>query len=809
MTGLRAALAGPGHDLAYALRASRSRPWFTLLVVSTMAVGIGATGGAFAFLSYFVRPTMDAPAVERLAWIHAVTAEGSSPGTSLDDFRDLESGAGEVAERIAGWRLFGSSLEGPAVTRLAWGHAVSGGYFGLFGARAHLGRLIGPADDRPGADPVVVLSHLTWTSQLGADPKAVGAAVRLNGRPFTVVGVAEKGFQGEGIWTGIYVPLATAGSLVAANREVPALVRLRSGITIQQADGRVAGLARALDAARPLREGARKLRFVPVTVFNEALRGDPLYRAARVLMVAVSLLLALACANVANLQLARGAARRRDLAVHAALGAGRLRLARRLVLESLLLSLAGGALGLLLARGLTRLIERYLRREIPISMGDWAAGTTLTLDESEIALFFAATSVVSGLLFGIAPVLQVARTDLATALRGGAATGRAGWRARHALLVIQVALSVVLLAGASLLSRTLAAARVVDIGFDDRGLSLATVFVPRERLGGGGERLQDELVRRVRAFPGVDSASLVGSAPLTLGIGPSKVALADARAQVNTNVVGEGYFETLGVPLVEGRAFSTSDTADSPHVLVVNRAAAERFWPGRSPIGERVVFHEGGFERPGDVHEVVGVAADSRYAPAAPKIEPLAYLPFSQHPRPRMTLLVRARTPITAPFQDLLRTRNPDLAVVGVVPFAEQRRRSLANQEMNAELSSALALLGLSFAVVGVFGAVSYTVAQRTREIGIRIAIGAGCGDVRRWVLLLAARPVGWGLAIGLVAAFGLGPLLESQLVGVGGRDPVTFVVVPVVLAAASLAAAWLPARRAMLVEPVTALRDS
>jgi predicted permease len=810
MTGLRAAFSALGGDLRYALLASRSRPWFTVMVVATMAVGIGTTVGAFAFLSYFTRPTLDAPAEERVAWIHAVTGEGSAPGTSCDDFRDLEAGARDVAESTAGWRFFASSLQGPASTRMAWGHAVSGGYFGMFGARPHLGRLIGPADDRPGAEPVVVLSHLTWTGQFAADPNVVGRSVLLNGKlRFTVVGVAQKGFQGEGIWTGIYVPIATAGSLVAGDREVLALVRLSPGITLEQADARLAGLARTLDEARPLGEGVRQLRLVPVTAFDPSWSGDPLYAAARVLMVAVSLLLLLACANIANLQLARGAARRRDLAVHAALGAGRFRLASRLGLESLLLSFAGGAFGLLLARGLTGLIEQYLRREIPISMGDWAAGTTLTLDESEIALFFAAASMVSGLLFGVAPVLQTVRTDLVAALKGGAATGRAGWRARNALLVIQVALSIVLLVGASLLVRTLQAARAVDVGFDDRGLVLATVFAPRERLGGDGARPQSELLAAVRELPGVESASLVQRVPLTLGTGRSKVAIGGARSEINTNVVGEGFFETLGVRLVEGRGFMSTDTAGAPHVAVVNRAAAERFWSGRSPLGQRLAVHERGFGQPGDAHVVVGVVEDSRYEPAAPAIQPLAYLPFSQHPRTRMTFIVRTRAPIGGPFHDLLRTRYPDLAVVGVVPFAQQRQRSLANQEMNAELSAGVALLGVLFAVVGVFGVVSYTVAQRTREIGLRMAIGAGRRDVRLWALKMAARPVGWGVAIGLPAAFGLGVLLESQLVGVGSRDPVTFVAVPVVLTGVALLAAWLPARRATLIEPATALRNS
>lgn len=796
-------------DLRHSVRANLARPRFSLLIISAMALGIGVTVGAFSFLSYFARPTIDAPGSARLAWVHAVTAGGSAPGTSLADWLDLEAGTGDVFESLAGWQLFGASIQGPSQTRLAWGHAVSGQYFQLFGAEPQLGRLLLPTDDRPGAEPVLVLSHLTWTSLFEADPAIVGTKVRLNGTVLcTVIGVARAGFQGEGIWTGIYVPLSSAQSLVSPGREVVALGRVRSTVTLEQADQRLTLVASSLDRLRPLENRPRQLRLVEASSFNLAIADDPLYTASRVLMVAVGLLLALACANVANLMLARSMERRRELAVHAALGAGRLRIARRLAFESIQLSLAGGACGLLLASGFTRLIESFLRRETPVSMGDWGAGTSLTQDEGRVALFFVGVSVLSGLLFGLAPMLQAVRVDLMSALRGGGSAPRRQ-RARFVLVVAQVALSVVLLVAASLLGRTLVAVQGWKLGFDDQGLLLATIHVPRERLrAAGNERLQEELVARVRRLGGVDSASLVSNPPMSF-LFTTPVEMAGVRGEINTNVVGEGYFETLGLRLLEGRPPGPTDLPGSPRVVVVNRAAAERYWPGRSALGERVRWFEAGFEGPGEVHEVVGVVADSRYEPTQREIRPLAYLPLAQHPRSRMTLLVRARGALAGPLHDLLRDAYPDLAVVSVASFGEQLRWAHAFQSMNAEFSLGLALLGLLLAALGVFSVLSYTVTQQTREIGIRLAIGAAGADIRRWVLRTAARPVLWGIVVGIAAAWAASGLLRRLLVGVEHRDPVSFAVVPLVLIFAAFVAAWLPARRASRVEPSVALRDS
>jgi putative ABC transport system permease protein len=449
--------------------------------------------------------------------------------------------------------------------------------------------------------------------------------------------------------------------------------------------------------------------------------------------------------------------------------------------------------------------------EIPVTMGDFAAGTRLIVDEWELALFVASVSVLSGLLFGLAPMLQTTRIDLVSSLKGeGASVGRGRLQVRDVLVVMQVALSVVLLSGAASLGHTFLRLRGAPLGFDEGHLFLATVYLPKERLedGNDGTRLLRELSRRMASLPGVESASLVRQVPLGMQT-ELKVEVDSDRTTVRSNAVGRDYFRTLRVALLAGRFFEERDDAKAPRVAILNRTAAERLFPGRPAVGRTLALHTDSWEEAGDRVEVVGVVADSLVEPPWRPIAPMVFLPFEQRPSARATVVLRAEGAVERGVRELLHAEYPDLAVVSLVPFEEQMRRALANQRMNADLSGGLGILALLLANFGVFSAMSYSVSQRTREIAIRMAVGAARPDVRRFVLVEAMRRVGFGLLIGIAGAFALGQLLSSLLAGVEAHDPWTLLPVVAVLALCALFAAWLPARRASRLDPIQALRQS
>ncbi len=813
-------MAGWWQDLRLAVRSVRQRPYFSLVIVLTMAIGTGANVGAFAYYSYFARPTLDAPGAKRLVWVYRSLEESPRGFFPESDWRALAETRARLFDRDAAWRFFSGSIEGPDRTIHTFGGAVSGNYFALFGARAHLGRLLGPSDDRPEAEPTLVLSHLTWTRYFDADPEILGRTVYLEGRfPYTVVGVTQRGFQGTGVWAGIYIPLADAARIVVRdptdeNWQVLGLGRLAPGVSKEEASEILTSASSGLDEQKPL-ERPRSLWLESVEEpALEDYAGEPIYLASQLLVAAMSMLLLLACANVANLMLARGVARRRELGVHVALGAGRFRIARRLFIESLTLSLAGGVLGLGLARGLLRLIEYYLRQEIPVGMGDWGAGTTLIVNETEVGLYFAAVAVATGLFFGMAPVLQMLRLDVVATLKGDALPGDGKrWHARDLLVVTQVALSAMLLIGAALLARTLWKIEAIDLGFDDRGLMLSTLYMPKERLGASsadeGVQLYRQLVDRVESLAEVQSASLVWRVPLSFSSTEhTRVGSGGERMETSFNVVDEGYFDTLGLPLLSGRGFEEGDDANAPDVIVINRTAAQKYWPGKEPLGQTLLFYPNGYEQPFEAKEVVGVVADSLYQVPWRPIDAHVYLPFAQRPFPRVTMMLRAAPTVERPLRDLLRAEYSDMALLGLVPFEEQTNRSMIAQRMNAELSGGVGLLAFFLATLGIFSVMSYTVNQRRRDIGIRIAIGARQRDIKRWVLTGAFQRVAVGLALGLVGAAFLTRLLEGLLIGVDVHDPITFALVPVLLAAGALLAAWLPSRRATRVDPLRVLKE-
>ncbi|MEM8934161.1 MAG: ABC transporter permease, partial [Acidobacteriota bacterium] len=580
-------------DLRHALRALRQRPGFSLLVIGTLALGIGANVGLFVFLLHLAVSTMDAPRPEHIVRVHHPTDEWPSRGLSHADKDDLFASIDALVAHDASYRFFGASVEVDITSRFAWGHAVAGDYFALFQARPALGRLLEPADDRPDSEPVMVLQHLFWKRHLGGDPEIVGKVVRVDGeRAYTIVGVAPRGFQGEGLTSGVYVPLATADALLRGvddrrNRALQVLVRLAPGVGTAQLDAALGGAASGLDATHPERDPRR---FVVTSIESIDLSSDePIAIGSRVMMVAVAVLLLLASANVANLMLARTLTRRRELAVHGALGAGRWHLARRLLLETLVLASIGGGLGLVVAEGLRRLITHYLIQTVPIGMGGWAEGTEILADPRLVGLFFALITVGTAILAALLPMLHVVRLDLVHALKAGTDAGDGRFGVRKLLVVAQIALSVVLLVTAGLLARDLWSLHAIPLGFETEDRMLATVYVPGARNDERDteRRMQRQMLDAVRQLPGVRAAAWSMRAPPTYEMIGTEVELADGSYRpVRMSIVSDGFFDTLGLPMLQGRDFTPHDAADTAGVVVVDRTAARDLWGEDRAIGQ-------------------------------------------------------------------------------------------------------------------------------------------------------------------------------------------------------------------------------
>lgn len=787
------------------------------MVVLTTCLGIGVNVSLFYYLSYFYWPVIEAPQPERLVWLWRSTPEDPRAGFPLGDFRALGRSGGAFG-RVSAYRIFGASLVSDEGNLHVWGHAVSGDYFPLFGARPALGRLLGPEDDVAGAERVLVLGHEHWTRHFGADPAVLGRRVLLDGRhPYTVVGVTSTGFQGEGLAAAVYIPLDTAGEVIEdlarpESGRLRVLARLADGVSLARARAALASTARGLDDTDP---GAQPRAFHAELASDDTAwtEGDPVVESARLLTVASGLLLLLAAANVAHLMLARAIGRHREMAVRSALGAPRWRLARVQVIESLLLTGAGGALGAGLLGPARRLMEHYLASTNPIELGEWGAGSSIVADSGLVALYAVAVTLAVAVLVASAPVVRLWRQDVVPSL-GSEARAIGGRSGGGALLVgLQVALSVVLLVGAGLLLRTLLEVRALPLGFETSGRLAVSLTAPAEPGAAGaatrGPRLYRELLAAARRLPGVRRAALALRVPPYARYG-ARVELPERGEThgISYNAVSPGYFDTLGIPVLAGRVFDRRDGPEAPGVVVATRAAALALWPGQSPLGRRLRTPTGEGEATARTYEVVGVVADSGHRKTRDAGPPHLYFALEQLYRPRVTLLVQADEPPEPALRASLRRRVPELAIVGISPLAEQVRRGSSEEQMNAELAGGLGTLGVLLSALGVFGVISYTTARRTREMGVRMALGSSRGGIARLVLWDALRIVGPGLAVGLAASWALAGLLRSQLYGVGTRDPLTFAAVATLLGVIGAASAAAPALRAASIEPSRALRD-
>ncbi|MEM7350732.1 MAG: ADOP family duplicated permease [Acidobacteriota bacterium] len=805
------------RDVHQALRSLARRPGFTALVVLTLAVGLGANATMFACLREIVFPTLGLPDEERLAYLSTATPDGSSRGTSIPDLHDYEVALEGEAELYM-WRIFGATLtlggsdEG---TVFAWGEAVVPGHFELFRGIVRQGRGLLPADLRPGAERVTVIHHAFWLRRFGGDPNVVGRTLGINGRDYTIVGVTPPGFQGHGMTHQFYIPVGqledvSPGHL--ADRQsvaMTAMVRLLPGRQLAAVEARLAQVAQELDATVPLDRGARRVELRSIRQGGDYLRTE-----VALLMALALLLLVLACANATNLMLAGALTRRREMAVHTAIGAGRGRLLSRLLSESVLLAALGGACGLTLAVPLTRLLERYLVGG-PVGTGAWGEGSRIFVVDGEVILFTLGLALGVGLVYGLAPLAQVWRLDLVSALKSGAADASPArrWGPRQGLMAAQVAVSVVLLLAAGLLVRSLLEARAQEPGFESDPLLLATLYIaPRAAdasVVATRRGLYQAAIERLEALPGIETVSLTRQVPLTGWMamtGVADPAQPEGAWRVGRLEVGEGFFATLGVPLLSGRDLEERDPGAEISPVVVNRRLADELWPGEDPLGKTLRVEQGNTQR----LSVVGVVADFRHRSVVEEPQPQLYsLPTRYQ---RLTLLIRTAGPASvAMMESVQRTvagLHRDVSLVDLAPFQAQIDYALQERRMVRDVALLAGLFGLALAASGIFSVMSYVVRSRRREFGIRFAVGATVGDVRRMVLRQTLALVLVGVGAGLFAAAGLTRFLASLLFGVGSQDPVVFGVVPLLVVAVATLAVLAPVARAARVDPTVVLRQ-
>ena len=812
-------------DLKYAARLLRRSPVFTATAVVSLAIGIGANTTIFTIanaLLFKSPPGVVDPG--RLVDIGRSQNGRGFDTNSYPNFVDLRRRSTSFTDVYA-YQLDTQpmSLATADGAELVFGDVVSSNYFAVLGARAAAGRLLAPEDgDAPGNSPFIVISHRFWTRRFAADPAIVGRAVDINRVPFTIIGVAPEGFLGTTVLSSdVWVPMNMIAA-VNLSRDAGILnrrpsvwlsmgARLKPGVTLKQAQSEADAIGRALEREYPDANRGKNFRvaaLAPIPGNSASIDGF-----LALLMAIVGLVLAIACANVAGVLLARATSRHREIAVRLAIGAGRARLIRQLLIESVLLFGLGAAAALVVARVMTTLLVAMLPTlPLPVDL-------SLPLDTRAIA-FTAAVAFVAAILSGLAPAVQASRADVVGGLKADAAFGPRRMRLRHAFVVAQVAFSLMLVVGAGLFVRALGNAAAVDPGFDRRNVELAELDLS---LGmyteATGTAFGRDLIARVRALPGVESATLVRVVPLggsRMGLGGLRIpGLTPPNGQrtfeADWNIVETDYFPTMRTTLVAGRDFRPTDRAGSQSVVIISETAARQFFPGQDPLG-RTMFQQSGRTLTPDAERsltVVGVVRNAKNQGLDEPSRPFVYVPFQQQYSPRMTIAARSTggQRLAPDLRRIVASMDPKLPVVTAQTLEDYTSVEVLPQRIAAAVSGSLGLLGLLLAAIGIYGVTAYMVSTRTREIGIRTALGAQQGDVVRLVLRQGMGLAAVGVAIGLALSAGASALLSSMMFGVEAADPLTFAGSAVLFCAIGLVACYVPVRRATQVEAVDALR--
>jgi predicted permease len=817
-----------GRDIRDGLRSLRRHPGFSAMAALSLAIGIGANAAIFGVVRAVLFP--DSPLVEPETLVNVYETEGGQGFNPLSypNIEDLREGTTEVFSGIAASTFAFAPLDRDGTSALVMGEAMTGGAFAILGIRPHLGRAILPEDDvSRGGHPVVMLGYGYWQRAFGADKGVVGRTLRMGGRAYTIIGVAPADYRGGTavLTPAFYVPMAMANDLMGVDmldqRDFHSFyvrARLASGVTRAQAEHTASLVADSLTRQRP--EGwipGRQFSLVPTADVQIAPGVDPLLRAAVwLLMVVVGLVLLLACTNLASFLLARALDRGPEVAVRRALGATRGALVRQLLVESTLLGLAGAAVGLVLALGLVRLL---LSVDLPLPFGlkldlHFGVNANALFDWRVLALT-AAAGVASGGLLGFLPAVQGTRAGLGAALKTGRGSDAAGpLRWRSALVVSQIAMSLVLLVGAGLFVRSWQQMLAVDPGFGRDPTSVLGLWMPARATPDDAMQLTRDVLERYRVLPGAEAAGLVWPLPLDFNTSSTEFTI-DGHAppsgresfRAASAKVDGGFFDAAGMAIVAGRTFNDGDRRNSQPVAIISQAMARRYWPGGDALG-RVL------RRPDPAESdlvIVGVTSDINVRSLGEPPRDVVYEPYTQgEASPMFHFVVRSSDPgrTSAAMISAAREINPDLQVLQSTTMAQHLAMSRLPSQMGAFMLSAFAGLAMTLAAIGVYGMVRYTVARRTREIGIRIALGADASGVVRLLATSGVRLVLVGGAIGVAASLVAGRVLAAMLFGVGNFDPVVLTGAPLVLGAAAWLAAYLPARRASRVDPLTALRS-
>jgi macrolide transport system ATP-binding/permease protein len=820
-------LSGFGEDVKWATRLLLKSPVFTLAVVASLGLGVGANTTIFSLVNEVLLNPLPVQEPSRVVSVFTTDAKNRARfqgfmATSFPNFRDYREQTTPIFSGVATSVFVPLSLTSGGEPEQIFGEMVTGNYFDVLGVRAAAGRTFSfspQEDEQKGAHPVVVLSDGLWKRRFGGSPAIVGNVVELNRQRFTVLGVAPRGFRGVNALGGpaLWLPISARDQVltgfVAENFDdrrallTNMVARLKPDVSVQQADAALATIAASLEKAHPKENDSRSATVTPLTGLNPEFRRD-VSLAGAVLMGVVGLVLLIACANVANLLLARAASRRREIAIRIALGASRARLIRQLLTESALLALLAGLAGL----GVAHLSQKLLWSLRPPFLD--ADALQLGLN-GQVLAFTLLVSVLTGVLFGLVPALQLSRPQLVDHLKDRVSRPTGFGRVfglRNVLVMAQVALSLVTLVGAGLFLRSLQNAQRTDPGFETEHLLLLTFDVGAEGYSGeAAVDFQRRVLERVGAVPAVQGAVLGLSGPFAGGLSRTvfreDVDPNDRRNGRLTplNQVSPGYFESLRIPLLRGRGFTEQDTASSSMVAVVNETMASRVWPGEEALGKRFrCFGESW------IIEVVGVARDAKYFTIGEDPQPFFYLPLSQHPSAAVTLHVRTAgdpAAVLGTVRSQVQSLDARMPLTNVQTIRQLFDQALWAPRMSASLLGAFGLLALLLAAVGVHGVVSYSVAERTQEFGIRMAVGAGPLDMLRLVILQTLTTAAIGAGIALVVAYAATRGLGNLLIGVRAGDPLTFGgTLAVILAAALLASAW-PAWRASRIDPLVALR--
>jgi len=800
-------------DFRYAIRMLAKSPAFTFVAVLTLALAIGANTAIFSVVNAVLLRPLPYPQSEQLVRVFGTQPTLPEAPSSPANFLEWRT-ENQVFERIATWNGQGFNLTGSDKPERVIGARVSGDLFQLLRVQPMLGRDFTAEEDRDGADRVVILSYDFWQHRFGGDRNAIGQTIKLSDQTYTIVGVMPRGFAFPSPRAQIWTPVAfnAAERATRDTNYIDVVARLKPGVSVEQAQANMTAVAQSQAQRYPQTNVGIGVKVVS---FQEQVVGDvrPMLV---VLFGAVGFVLLIACANVANLLLARAAARNREMAIRGALGASRSRVVRLLLTESVLLAIVGGAVGMLLAIWSLDLLVSLKPANLP-RLAEISVNRTAFL-------FAAAVSILTGVLFGLVPAWQVSKTDLNEGLkesgRGSDAPRRQ--RMRSLLVISEVALSLVLLVGAGLMIRSFARLLAVDPGFKPDHVLTAFVSLPVAKYQKREDQVAfyDRLLDRLRNLPGVSAAGVVTDIPLLGGsstgfdVDGRAPALPGQRAMTDYRLINSDYFAVMGMHMVKGRAFTRQDTETAPAVVIINETLVARHFAGEDPIGKRLSLSGG----PGDMREIVGVVADIRNYGLDEEVKPEVYVPFFQSAADylasqtsALTVVLRSTIDPTALAQTLreqVQALDKDQPVSAIKTMEVYLDESIAQRRFNMLLLGVFAGLALVLAAVGIYGVIAYTVTQRTHEMGIRIALGARGGDILRLVFSNSMATTITGIVVGLGAAFALTRLLRSLLYQVTATDPVVFATIPLLLLAVAALATYFPARRAMKVNPITALRE-